>query len=69
MMRGWSRRAAVLAGMGMVMSSPLAAQMYWHSPDFSGAPVVGDEPTIVIPLPGATDAEKRANTSGRCAPG
>ncbi len=62
MLRGWSRRAAVLAGLGIAASSPLGAQMYWKSPDFRGAPVIGDEPTIVIPLPGATEAEKRANT-------
>ena len=62
MMRGWKRRAAVLAGLGLTLSSPLGAQLYWHSPDFRGAPVVGDEPTIVIPLPGATEIEKRANT-------
>lgn len=62
MMRGWKRRAAMLAGLGTILSSPLGAQLYWHSPDFRGAPVVGDEPTIVIPLPGANDVEKRANT-------
>lgn len=53
------RLAATLALLGA--AAPLSAQMFWQSPDFRGQPVTGDEPTVVIPLPGATPAEKRAN--------
>ncbi|USI72248.1 hypothetical protein [Sphingomonas morindae] len=55
------RQLLVLASLGLAAATPAAAQLFWHSPDFRGAPVTGDEPQVVIPLPGATDAEKRAN--------
>lgn len=44
-----------------MLAAPADAQLFWQSPNFAGAPVTGDEPTVVVPLPGATDAEKRAN--------
>lgn len=60
MVRGFGRGLGLVACMGLG-AAPASAQMFWHSPDFRGAPVTGDEPQIVIPLPGATDAEKAAN--------
>jgi hypothetical protein len=60
MVRGFGRGVALMACMG-IAAAPASAQLFWHSPDFHGAPVTGDEPRIVIPLPGATDAEKTAN--------
>lgn len=53
--------SAMLGGLAPGLMAPAAAQLFWKSPDFRGAPVQGDEPTIVIPLPGATQAEKDAN--------
>lgn len=41
-------------------AAPASAQFFMKNPDFSGAPVRGDEPGVVIPLPGATDGEMRA---------
>ena len=63
MMAGVSGRrlgllALVAAG---VASAPAAAQLFWRSPNFTGAPVTGDDANVGIPLPDATDAEKRAN--------
>lgn len=63
------RRMIALAGvMGILaltlllpLAAPASAQLFWKSPDFRGAPVLGDEPTAVIPLLGATPAEKDAN--------
>ena len=37
------------------------AQLFWYPPDWSGAPVRGDEPGIALPLPDATPAEIDAN--------
>ena len=38
-------------------ATPASAQFFLKSKDLSGAPVVGDEPGIVQPLPGATRGE------------
>lgn len=54
---GWLTIAAIAMGTAV----PAGAQLYWKSPDFRGAPVTGDEPSVVIPLPDATEAEKEAN--------
>lgn len=48
---------SVTAGSAM----PATAQLFFKSPDFSGAPVTGDEPTVLIPLANATAAEKNAD--------
>jgi hypothetical protein len=65
MVRASGRRflalAAAALGGAIGGSAPADAQLFWQSPNFKGAPVTGDEPTVVIPLPSATDAEKRAN--------
>jgi hypothetical protein len=39
---------------------PASAQIFWLSPDFTGAPLVGYEPGMGVPLPGATPAEQKA---------
>jgi hypothetical protein len=57
------RIGAAVAGAIVLTSvaSPGHAYLYWTRPDFSGAPVRGDEPGIALPLPGATPTEIRAN--------
>jgi len=45
----------------VAFSTPASAQFYFKSKDVSAAPVKGDEPGIAQPLPGASDAEIRAN--------
>jgi hypothetical protein len=40
--------------------SSASAQIFWLAPDFTGAPLVGYEPGMGVPLPGATPAEQRA---------
>lgn len=57
----WARRFALLATLAGTASAPVAAQLFWQSPNFAGGPVAGDEPTVVVPLSGATDQEKQAN--------
>ena len=55
------RIAAMAAALAMAATGGAAdAQLFWSPPDFSGAPVTGDEPGIVPPIPGATPAEYRA---------
>jgi hypothetical protein len=41
-------------------ASPAAAQIYWKAPDFSGPPLLGLEPGLGTPMPGATQAEEKA---------
>jgi hypothetical protein len=53
---GMAVAAAALAG----VAEPAAAQFFMKSRDFTGTPVLGDEPGIGQPLPGATAAERRA---------
>jgi len=45
--------------MGMA-AMPASAQLYWDSPNFSGAPVQGDEAEVLTPLPGSTEQERTA---------
>jgi hypothetical protein len=64
MVRTGGRRFVALAavlGCAFGVAAPADAQLFWQSPNFAGAPVTGDEANVVIPLPDATDAEKRAN--------
>jgi hypothetical protein len=61
MARWGGRRIAAMTALGLAFAGPADAQLFWQSPNFAGAPVTGDEANVVIPLPQATDAEKRAN--------
>lgn len=51
---------ALLAMTMAIAATPASAQFYFKSPDLSGPPVIGNEPGLTIPLPGATPAELRA---------
>lgn len=42
-------------------ATPASAQIFWQSPNFSGAPLTAGEVGIGVALPGATAAEERAN--------
>lgn len=54
-------RTALVAGvLAMTAAEPASAQFYLKSRVMSGDPVQGDEPGIMMPLPGATAAEQRA---------
>ena len=59
-------RQAMAAMVGIAISittagaTPASAQLFWKTPDFTGAPVKGDEPGVMIPLTGATPAELNA---------
>jgi hypothetical protein len=52
--------AAAIAAMAG-SASPASAYLFWATPNFSGAPVKGDEPGIGMPLPKATPAELKAH--------
>ena len=54
-----SAGAFIAAGM-LTVAGPAQAQIYFRSPDFSGGPVSGTEPGIMLPLPGAKPEEIRA---------
>lgn len=54
-------RAVCAAVLACAVAVPVSAQMFWKSPDFRGQPVEGTEAGVVIPLPGATNAEVAAN--------
>jgi len=62
MVVGVRRCALALIGLatGMVAAVPASAQLFWKTPNFSGGPVTGNEPDVLIPLPGATAAEMNA---------
>jgi hypothetical protein len=54
--------SVVLAGVAMAAAAmPASAQLYWKSPDFTGAPVTGTETNVLITLPDATPAEVNAD--------
>ncbi len=48
------------AAMVALSATPVAAQIYWKAPDFSGPPLLGLEPGLGTPMPGATPAEEQA---------
>ena len=52
--------AAAMMGVMVAAATPAEAQLFWKSPNFSGAPVTGPEPGVIIALPGATPAEINA---------
>lgn len=47
--------------LGLSAASPASAQFFIKSPDYSGAPVRGDEAGMFVPLPDATADELRAS--------
>jgi hypothetical protein len=51
------RMAGVAVVGALLAATPASAQFFLKSKDLSGAPVIGNEPGIVQPLPGATPAE------------
>lgn len=56
-----ARFLAPLAGLATALVPVAAqAQVFLWSPDYRGAPVMVQEPDVILPLPGATDAEFRA---------
>jgi len=58
------RLRGVVAGFAALLCLPVeahAAFLFWNPPDFTGAPVKGDEPGLGVPLPGATPKELTAN--------
>ncbi|MGH6780524.1 MAG: hypothetical protein ACREB5_00255 [Sphingomonadaceae bacterium] len=52
--------AALAAGSLGAATTPASAQLFLKSPDFSGAPVTGIEPGILLPLPDAKPDELKA---------
>ncbi len=62
MKRGFRRFGVAVMGvtMGVGAAVPASAQLFWKSPDFRGTPITGADPNIMIPLPGATEAEINA---------
>lgn len=59
-MKAAVRGLVLLLGVAMFAPSPASAQLFWLAPDFTGAPLVGYEPGMGVPLPGATPAEQKA---------
>ena len=55
-----AKRLPVLALM-LAVATPGDACLFWTHPAFSGAPVIGDEPGITLPLDKANPKEKLAN--------
>ena len=56
---GFAGAVAALAA-GMLAATPATAQFFFKSKDLKGERIVGDEPGVGHPLPGATPAELRA---------
>ena len=54
------RALLLIAGATALLSSTANAQLYWKDPNFRGERVVGGEPGISLPMPGATAAESSA---------
>ncbi len=60
-MGGWrTTGAAALFLATALAAAPASAQFYFQPHDFSGTPVKGDEPGMVVAMPGATADEYRA---------
>jgi hypothetical protein len=60
----WKRAVPAVAVACLVAASvaePASAYLFWRSPQLKGEPVKGDEPGLLVPLPGATDKEISAN--------
>ena len=52
--------ASLSLAAGLFVGSPASAQFFLKSYDFRGGPVIGTEPELGMPLPGATPDELRA---------
>jgi hypothetical protein len=64
MARVWKGAMSAMAAACLVtvsVAEPAAAALFWRSPQLKGEPVVGDEPGLLVPLPGATPKEVKAN--------
>jgi hypothetical protein len=59
-MKAVIRGFALLFCAAFMSPSSASAQIFWLAPDFTGAPLVGYEPGMGVPLPGATPAEQKA---------
>jgi hypothetical protein len=59
-MMGMRFAGAGIAAAVLLTAAPASAQFFMLSKDFTGAPVVGDEPGIGQPMPGATRDELTA---------
>jgi hypothetical protein len=60
----WKRAVPAVAVACLVAASvaePASAYLFWRSPQLKGEPVKGDEPGLLVPLPGATEKEVSAN--------
>jgi hypothetical protein len=54
------RFAGLMLSAFLLAPSPASAQLFWLAPDFTGAPLVGYEAGMGVPMPGATPAEQKA---------
>ncbi len=60
-MGGWrTTGAAALFGAAVLAAAPASAQFFFQPHDFAGTAVKGDEPGMVVAMPGATPAEYKA---------
>ena len=59
----WRIAGVAAIAAGMAAASPAAAQFYFQSHDFGDGVVRGDEPGMVVPMPGATAIEYKAGLS------
>lgn len=53
-------RLAAALSVALLPAAPAPAYLYWSRPLLKGQPVNGDEPGIILPLPGATPKEIKA---------
>ena len=56
----WRIGSAVLAALGMTAALPASAQFFLQSHSFADGQAKGDEPGMMVAMPGATAAEYRA---------
>ena len=49
----WRIAGAAVVAVGMVAAAPASAQFFFQSHDFGDGVVHGDEPGMVVPMPGA----------------
>jgi hypothetical protein len=64
MAKVWKKAIPAAAAASLValsIAEPASAYLFWRSPQLKGEPVKGDEPGLLVPLPGATPKEISAN--------